>query len=70
MIEWIKEQMSCEKRWHKWQPVFISATYNLTDVKFIACRCDRCWKGWDEIHNIIDVWTNKKYWTFSEEYFI
>ena len=66
MKEWFKKQMSCEKRWHLWQPVFISARYNMKDIRFIACRCERCWKWADEIHNIIDAGENREYWTFTE----
>lgn len=67
--EWITIQKSCEKRGHLWGPVFIKWKYNWQEVKFIACKCDRCWKWEDGIHNIINIAIDRKYWTYSEEYY-
>jgi hypothetical protein len=67
--ELFKYYQSCEYRWHLWQPVYIKWTYNKKEVKFIACKCERCWKWDEEIHNMIDLAIDRKYWTYSEEYF-
>lgn len=59
----------CKLFGHKWIPVFIKGEYNGRTVKFIACFCDRCNKGYDEVHQITASAINKEFGTYSENYF-
>jgi len=59
----------CKLFGHKWTPVFIKGKYNGEVVKFISCFCDRCGKGYDEVHNINKVAENREFGTYSEKYF-
>ena len=65
----INKYNSCKYRWHKWIPVFIKGTYNNKEIKFITCKCDRCYKWSKEISIINNLAINRKYWTYNEEYF-
>ena len=67
--ELFKKYFSCEYRWHKWRPVYIKWTYNNKEIKFISCYCERCYKWQDEVTIINNLAINRKYWTYSEEYF-
>ena len=59
----------CKFWGHKWLPVYIKGEYNGTVVKFIACYCSRCRKGYDEALDINKVAINTEYGTYSEKYF-
>jgi len=59
----------CKLFGHKWVPVFIKGEYNGKFIKFIACYCDRCNKGYNEVFGINEVAINREFGTYSEEYF-
>ena len=59
----------CKIFGHKWTPVFIKAEYNGEVVRFIACQCERCNKGYDGAHKINQVGKNRRFGTYSEKYF-
>jgi len=59
----------CKRKGHKWVPMFIKGTYNNKVVKFIACYCERCNKGWDEAGDINEIAINREYGTYAEKYF-
>lgn len=67
--ELFKKYSSCKYRWHIWKPVYIKWTYNKKEVKFIACYCKRCYKWHNEVTSINSLAIDRKYWTYSEEYF-
>ena len=62
-------KLRCKSGIHKWIPVYIRGTYNEKEVKFIACFCDHCRYGYDEVLEINEIALNKKYGTYSEKYF-
>jgi len=62
-------KMKCKNGLHKWVPVFIKATYNNKEIKFISCFCDRCRIGYDETLQINEIGQNRIYGTYSEKYF-
>ncbi len=59
----------CKLFGHKWMPVYIKGDYNGKTVKFIACYCDRCRKGYNEAQDINQSAENREYGTYSEKYF-
>ncbi len=65
----MKEPLKCRLFGHKWVPVFIKGNYNGKTIKFIACFCSRCNKGYNELGEINDVAENAEYGTYSESYF-
>lgn len=64
-----KKYFNCKTLWHKWRPVFIKAKYNSEQIKFIACYCERCYKWKDWVTDINNIWKDRVYWTYSEEYY-
>ena len=50
-------------------PIFIKGEYNNSTIKFIACFCERCRKGYNEAHEINDATNNREFGTYSEKYF-
>jgi len=59
----------CKLFGHKWMPLFIKGEYNGKTIKFIACYCKRCQKGYNEVININEVAENKEFGTYNEKYF-
>jgi hypothetical protein len=59
----------CKWLGHKLVPVFIKGQYNGKTVKFIACFCERCKKGENELYDIHNAAINREYGTYSESYF-
>ena len=54
---------------HKWIPVYVKGIYRNISVEFIACYCDRCDKGYDELLDTIQKQTPNQYNTYNEKYF-
>ena len=59
----------CKLFGHKWTPVFIKGEYNGQMIKFIACFCGRCRKGYGEVHEIVGAAKNRQFAEYSEKYF-
>ena len=59
----------CKILGHKWAPMYIKGNYNKIEVKFIACYCKRCYKGYDEAIDAIQKQTICEYNTYQEKYF-
>ena len=59
----------CKFWGHKWIPVYIKGSYNGIMVKFIACYCARCRKGYHEAMGIYLMAEDRRFGTYSEKYF-
>ena len=59
----------CKLFGHKWTPLFIKGKYNGKVIKFIACFCQRCNKGYNEVHDINEAAIDREFGTYSEKYF-
>lgn len=65
----IIKKIKCQKGFHKWVPLYIKGEYNNKMIKFIACYCKDCRKGYSEAHNINNIAKNSQFGTYSEKYF-
>ena len=63
------KNLKCKLFGHKWNPVFIKAEYNGKVVRFIACYCSRCMKGYKEAMDINNTGKNRRFGTYAEKYF-
>lgn len=59
----------CKIVGHNWDHVFVCGYYGNIKIKFVACYCQWCNKGHDELLDAINKMTKQVYGTHSEKYF-
>jgi len=64
-----KKGKLCGIAGHEWRPIFIKGEYNNKMIKFIACSCINCGKGYEESYEIHDIAKNRVFGTWTEKYF-
>ena len=64
-----KAKKKCARWGHKWVPVFIAGEYNGIHVRFIACYCQRCRIGYNDIGDAVSSQTQRLYNTREQMYY-